>query len=74
MNVSGGGQEELRELLHILDTAGITAGEDVGVGGHNGSLDNMTGLIDDILEIADQERYKLTINLRIIFLAGRFNI
>ena len=74
MNVSGGDQEELQELLHILDTAGITAGGDGGVGGDNVSMDNMTGLIEDILDIAEQERYKLTINLRIIFLAGIFNI
>jgi len=69
MNISDD-QDGLLELLHILDNAGITS-ENVRVGGDNVSFGNVTGLVEDILEIKeDEERYKLTINLRIIFLAG----
>ena len=72
MNISDD-QDGLLELLHILDNAGITS-EDVRVGGDNVSIGNVTGLVEDILEIKeDEERYKLTINLRIIFLAGRLS-
>ena len=72
MNISDD-QDGLLELFHILDNAGITS-EDVRVGGDNVSIGNVTGLVEDILEIKeDEERYKLTINLRIIFLAGRLS-
>ena len=72
MNISDD-QDGLLELFNILDSAGITS-EDVRVGGDNVSIGNVTGLVEDILEIKeDEERYKLTINLRIIFLAGRLS-